>query len=118
MVRMSHSLDWLSWSAQSLTTLVASVITLILTVGWASAIGLTTLSIVALVNIILGRLGQKQARDSLEAADKRLGIMAEIIDGIKAIKLCGALLHSMRFMRMHCRMPGLRCACIATHTTV
>ena len=101
MVRMGHSLYWLSWSAQAVVTLVSSVITLILTIGWACTMALTTFAILGLVNFVLARLGQKQARDALKEADKRLGIMTEIIDGIKAIKLCGVLIRRIRKMSMH-----------------
>ena len=86
---MGHSLHWLSWSAQAVVTLVSCVVTLILTIGWVSALALTTFVILGLVNFVLARLGQKQARGALREADERLGIMTEIIDGIKAIKLCG-----------------------------
>ena len=101
MIRISHSLDWLSWSALAVTTLVSAVVTLILTIGWASAIALATFFILGVINTVLARLSQKQARDALSEADKRLGIMSEIVTGIKAIKLCGVFMHSLWGVFMH-----------------
>ena len=75
--------------------MVSSVVTLILTIGWASAIALSTFFILGVINAVLGRLSQKQVRDALSKADRRLGIMSEIINGIKAIKLCGVFVHSL-----------------------
>ena len=88
-MRLGRSMSLLVWSMLSVTALVASVITLILTIGWVSAIALTTCVIFCVFNSFLGHLSRKQAKIALKEADKRLGIMTEIIDGIKAIKLCG-----------------------------
>ena len=84
MVRIILDLDGLSYSAYCLAALVASVITLVLTISWAAAIVLALFTILGVVNVILARLTQKPAQDALEAADERLGITTEIIDGIKA----------------------------------
>ena len=54
-----------------------------------SVVALTTCAILVALNLLLGRLSEKHAREALEAADRRLGIMTEIVEGIKAIKLCG-----------------------------
>ena len=94
MVRVHRSLNMLSWSMFSFAAMVASIITLILTIGWVSAIALAAFVILCTTNTILGHLSRKQAHDALEKADKRLGVMTEIIDGIKAIKLCGVLIQT------------------------
>ena len=88
-VRMEHMLTNLSWSAYAFTCLIAGVVTLLLTVGWVSVVALITCAVIVSFNLLLGRLSEKHARDALKAADTRLGIMTEIIQGIKAIKLCG-----------------------------
>ena len=90
-----HSLDWLAFSALACTILVSSVVTLVLTIGWAAGIALITFFILGVLNAIFGCLSEKQARYALREADKRLGIMSEIINGIKAIKLCGTFTNSM-----------------------
>ena len=95
MIRISHSLDWLAFSALAFTILVSSVVTLVLTIGWAAGIALITFFILGVLNAVLGCLSEKQARHALKEADRRLGIMTEIITGIKAIKLCGASINSL-----------------------
>ena len=90
-VRMGHMLMYLSWFPYACTCLIAGVVTLLMTVGWVSVVALITSAAIAGFNLLMGRLSEKHARDSLKAADKRLGIMSEITQGIKAIKLCGLL---------------------------
>ena len=86
---MGHMLTYMSWSSYAFTTLIAGVVTLVLTLGWVSVVALITCGLIVASNMTLGRLSEKHARDALQAADTRLSIMTEIIQGIKAIKLCG-----------------------------
>ena len=88
-IRMGHMFQYISWSSYAFTTLITGVIALVLTVGWVSVVALITCALIVGMNVTLGRLSEKHARDALKAADTRLSIMTEIIQGIKAIKLCG-----------------------------
>ena len=82
---------------------MSSVVTLVLTIGWAAGIALITFSILGVLNTTMGCLSQKQARYALKEADNRLGIMSEIINGIKAIKLCGVFMDLIHDMCMQCK---------------
>lgn len=82
-------LTYMSWCAYAFTCLIAGIVTLVLTLGWVSVVALIACAAIVATNLTLGRLSRKHARDALTAADTRLGIMTEIVQGIKAIKLCG-----------------------------
>lgn len=86
--RMSNMLLYVSWISLGLTNLVTGVGLLLYVVGPWALTGLTTCLMVCLLNIYFGQLSRRQARVALQKADVRLGIMKEIMDGIKAIKLC------------------------------
>merc|ERR1711871_919925 len=81
-------MGYLAFAMFAYTSLVTGIVTLVLTLGWVSAIAMSMLTFLCTLNVIFGRLSQRQAHDALKEADKRLGIMSEIINGIKAIKLC------------------------------
>ena len=67
--------------------LIGGVVALVLLIGSASAVGLAVMSAFLLFNVYVGKYTRKYESKSLGAADSRLAILKNMIQGIKAVKM-------------------------------
>ncbi len=91
---------------EAVFALIGGIVVLVLTIGTASAVGLTFMLTILLVNGRIAKLAQHAEEEDLEACDARLSLMMQIISGIKAIKLSAwedsflELMHKCRMVEM------------------
>lgn len=67
--------------------LIGGVVALVLLIGSSSIVGLAVMSAFLLFNVYVGRYTRKYESKSLSAADSRLAILKNMIQGIKAVKM-------------------------------
>eukprot|EP00939_MAST-03C_sp_MAST-3C-sp1_P000360 g360.t1 len=86
-IRTKENLKYMQLLPNSLSSLIGGVIVLYFVTGYAGLIGLSMSAVMLFFNGYIATLAKDAEEANLAAADKRLSIMKQIINGIKAIKL-------------------------------
>jgi ABC-type multidrug transport system fused ATPase/permease subunit len=72
-----------------IVSLIGGLVMLVLLIGWQGAVGWVLMLMLGYISVALSAKSQKFAKGHLEAADSRLKITRQMIEGIKAVKfLC------------------------------
>jgi ABC-type multidrug transport system fused ATPase/permease subunit len=85
--RLFEHMRFLSWAPSCLASLVGGIVVLLLTVGVSSFVGMGVIVAVLLLNGKVASYAKAFNKRSLQSTDRRLKMMTQIIEGIKAIKL-------------------------------
>jgi ABC-type multidrug transport system fused ATPase/permease subunit len=88
LVRVFESSRMLALCPMAVSGIVGGFVLLVLTLGWAGMIGISVLVVMTAGNFVVGKKIKRVEHLEMEAADKRLGIIRQVINDIKPIKLC------------------------------
>jgi ABC-type bacteriocin/lantibiotic exporter with double-glycine peptidase domain len=71
---------------QSFVGFLCGLLMLVITLGYPCLVGLAVMLVVLCLNVCIANINKKAEARGLAESDKRLGIMRQIIHGIRAIK--------------------------------
>jgi ABC-type bacteriocin/lantibiotic exporter with double-glycine peptidase domain len=85
-MRTHENLKMLAIFPQSFVGFLCGLVMLIYTLGYPCLVGLAVMLVVLCVNVCIANINKRAEQKGLAESDKRLGIMRQIIHGIRAIK--------------------------------